>query len=430
MMAIRVKRFKLILLIVLLPFVSLAQSKQSLEQRRVELQKQINQTNKLLNQTKNKEQGELDRLRLLETKTSQLEQIISDIRAEIRALSFKIQKNEAKIHDQEIELAQLKKSFANNVKIAYKEKKSQNTWMLLLSSTSVNEAFRKLNYLKKWNEYRSNQAEQIKLTLAALDQNRQELLSDRKEKDALLDDQKNQIAQLNKNKQEIKGAIESLKKDKTKYLARLKKNRQEAQALENQIKRIIEEEMAAKRREEAARAAAKNKENAKSASSEKVNTDAVDKNNTRTTRFKNAPEHERLSNNFTQNKGKFPWPVSQGVIINSLGEYGDEVLPGIKKDRDGIDIRTPLNESVSAIFDGEVRSITTIPGYNKVVIISHGDYFTVYGKLQDILVSPGEKVHEGQAIGHAEVKDNQSEVHIQFWKGQTRLDPKQWLKKQ
>ncbi len=421
------------LCICFLPVLSFSQDKQQLEKRRKWLINQIEQTNKLLKKSEQEEQDELANLQLLNTKTEHLQQLVTSIQREIGALSIKIQQNESLILENQSQLDQLRKNYSNNLVVAYKEKKTQNVWLLLLSSNSLNQAFRNLNYLRKWLSHTRSQADQIKEKLTTLRNTRTQLSKDKKEKDELLLSQKMQVHQINLNKSKIEESIHKLKDNQKTYETKLEQQKTESKQLESKIKEIIAKEMEAERqrRLEAERRRKLEAENQKKlATNKEPKTSEPSKPEAKPTNLKDAPISNALHQEFSKNKGKLPWPVSQGVIVSSLGQYGDKLLPGIKRERDGIDIRTNNNEAVNAIFEGQIMTVTAIPGFNKVVIIAHGSYFSVYGNLKKVYVHAGDRIVEGEQIGVVDSVDGTSQLHLQIWEGQKRLNPVDWIAKQ
>ena len=60
---------------------------------------------------------------------------------------------------------------------------------------------------------------------------------------------------------------------------------------------------------------------------------------------------------------------------------------------------TPAKSTVRAVFQGEIASVVSVPGAGKVVLIRHGNYFTVYSNLAEVFVAKGAKVNTKEAIG-------------------------------
>lgn len=410
--------------------VTFAQSREQLEIEKEAIREKIYQTNSLLSRNKNTTAAQLSDFKLLSTKLERVRDLAKNIQTELSSLNTKITSKEKDISVQENDLVVLRENYANSIVSAYKRNSIMNEMVFLLSSNSFNSAFRRMQYLRKINSHRNRQADSIKEMIQQLEKDKKELLKTKDSKNQLLVEQTKQQNTLTEIKAELSNSIDKLKEQNTELVQLLANQRKEEKRLQATIQAVIAKELAAKRADAAKRAEEARRAEAlavdkKETEAPVVEEEKVVKEEPKT--YANAPESARLSKSFAANKGLLPWPLDRGVIISSLGEYGINDLPGIKKERDGIDFRTQNNSVVKCIFSGQVRSVTTIRGFNKVVIVSHGDYFSVYGNLKSVNVSAGEKLTTGQQIGIVETNAGISELHLQIWKQQNRLDPKQWL---
>ena len=78
---------------------------------------------------------------------------------------------------------------------------------------------------------------------------------------------------------------------------------------------------------------------------------------------------EELSADFSGNKGKLPWPVSNGVITQGFGPYEHPKIPDFILVNSGVNITAPSKGSnARAIFDGEVTMIADMPDGNGKII--------------------------------------------------------------
>ena len=150
---------------------------------------------------------------------------------------------------------------------------------------------------------------------------------------------------------------------------------------------------------------------------------------TGTPSFSMTPEQKELTENFTTNKGTLPWPVERGVITEGFGKQKHPVLAGIEIYNNGVKITTEKGASARAIFDGIVSRILNIPGAGKAIIVSHGDYFSVYNNLSDVFVTAGQSIKTKQEIGLISTNSSTNETitELQIWKGNKKLNPAQWL---
>lgn len=410
-----------------------AQDRSALENQRQSLLKEIEQTNQLLTENQSTTSSKLSDFKLLSTKVKKVSELVNSIQTEVNQLTTNIQKKEEEIASQEENLEQLRKSYSTSLVNTYKRNSVMNEMVFLLASDSFNSAFRRFNYLRKINDHRERQAESIKTIISTLEENKTQLLADKATKNALLAEQQKTKQSLAAVQATLTATLDGLQAEETELTKLLQKQEQEDERLQAEIRTVIAREIAAakaaeeQRRREAEAAAAANT----TTETETNTTENTTADNTAvvedTKSYERAPEMARLSNSFATNKGSLPWPLESGIITSSLGEYGASGLPGIKQERDGIDIRTSSNSTVKTIFSGQVRSVTTIPGYNKVVIVSHGDYFSVYGKLGTVYVSAGDNVQTGDQLGVIENNAGVSELHLQIWNQQKRLDPKEWI---
>ncbi|HAY70407.1 MAG TPA: hypothetical protein DCX89_00820 [Saprospirales bacterium] len=83
---------------------------------------------------------------------------------------------------------------------------------------------------------------------------------------------------------------------------------------------------------------------------------------------------------------------------------------------------------VKAVYAGNIARVMQISDNNIMVLINHGEYFTVYSKLAEVHVTQGQSVEAGQSVGSL-VSSGDAVLHFQIWKDKTKLDPEQWLRK-
>ena len=140
------------------------------------------------------------------------------------------------------------------------------------------------------------------------------------------------------------------------------------------------------------------------------------------------PETALLSSSFSGNRGRLPWPVSRGFISQRFGRHPHPVLKNVTVENRGVDIQTGAGEPVRACFDGKVLTIANIAGMNTIVMIQHGDFFTVYAKLRGVSVREGQRVSAREVIGTVATDgEGTSEVQFQVWHNSVNLNPETWL---
>ena len=111
--------------------------------------------------------------------------------------------------------------------------------------------------------------------------------------------------------------------------------------------------------------------------------------------------------------GNQPHPLQSSVIINS----------------NGVEITTDNGASARAVFDGEVTQVQQLSPNNKVVIIQHGDFYTVYYNLSSVSVSKGDKVSVRQTIGRIHTSESTGKTAVKFsvLQNDTFLNPQSWI---
>lgn len=94
----------------------------------------------------------------------------------------------------------------------------------------------------------------------------------------------------------------------------------------------------------------------------------------------------------------FIWPL-RGPLTSRFG-FRIHPLFGRRQFHTGVDIAAPRGAPVRAAFDGTVLFAGWYGGYGKLVIIDHGQGLsTLYGHLDEILATPGQRVARTQVVG-------------------------------
>lgn len=387
-------------LIFLISFGAFAQkSKTQLQKEKQESLKKIEETERILTETGEQKKNSLGELSALNQRIRQQESLIKSIQNEISLLNSDINQKSEIISTLEDDLVNLKKEYAAMLFSSQKASGKLNKLMFLFSSSSFDQLLMRLKYMEQYSAARKDQAEVITRIQSILSDQVKETQSIKDEKSALLSDQLKENHQLASLKQKQNTLIRSLEKQEKQLKVELEQTKKAVAKLDKLINDIIKEELAR---------AAREAEASKST--------------------KKAEAVVAMSATFQGNKAKFSWPAS-GFVSQKFGRQNHPVLKSIILQNDGINIQTKQNEKVMAIFEGEVRAVAFIPSIGNSVIISHGDYFTVYSGLKDVLVTKGQKVKTNQEIGQVLTNsDGISELRFQIRKNTAPVDPEQWLK--
>ncbi|MEX2588625.1 MAG: peptidoglycan DD-metalloendopeptidase family protein [Chitinophagales bacterium] len=383
------------------------QQRSALEKERKQLLKEIDLTKQLLQETSVSKKKSLSQLTTLEKQIELRQEIIINISKELASLNATIKETETVITSLEQDLEELKESYAQLLIYAYKNRSEINELIFIFSSKNFNDAFNRMKYLQRYGEFRKTQAQLIENTKKTLSGKLSDLEKKKNEKQRLLNDQKRQKEKLDNEKSEKDKLIDDLLSQERQLKKDLKKKQSSAEKLNKKIEEIIQREIEIARQK--AEAAKKEK---------KEGSDAL----------RDTPESAKLSADFASNMGKLPWPVQKGIISSRFGKHVHPILK-VETFNNGIDIKTNQNAEVRAVFDGEVVSVVYNPGFQRAIIIRHGEYFTVYSNLKDVLLKTGDAVKAKQTIGavYTDEEENKTEVHLEVWKGTKKLNPALWI---
>jgi len=419
------KRVLVILVLLLLASVQPAfcqktkgKSKQQLQSEITSLQKEISTANQLLKKTKKDREMTVNEVNLLDKKIKQREKLIKAYNEQIAVLDEEINQGQSNIKTLNADLGKLQKEYAKMIVFANKNRSHYDRLGFIFASKDFNQAFSRLRYIREFTDARKNKMNQISNTEKRIAGEVEACQQAREEQATLLKDEKEQQEALKKEKEELNGQIAKLKKQEGKIQQDIKDKQQQAKKLQKAIDDIIAEEIR-KANEEAAR---KRREEEKAKG--KTTTTAPKEKGMALT-----PAEKTLSANFVNNKGKLPWPVERGVISSSYGKHASVVSDKVTVTNNGIDIATTEGANARAVFDGEVASVTKLTGSNTVVILRHGEYFTVYSNLENVTVKRGDQVKTKQNLGivHTSKTENKTELHFELLKEQNRQNPANWL---
>jgi septal ring factor EnvC (AmiA/AmiB activator) len=383
------------------------EKQKQLERERQELLHQISQINELRQTNKRKEINVLNQVEDLAQKIKAREDLIRVTNRQANLLTGEINKNLKKISALRDELEQLKNEYAELIRKSYKSKSSQSRIMFLLSSESFTQAYKRVQYLKQYNNYRRKQGELIQERAALLQKTNSQLTDQKAEKVQLIAENQKEQAQLKEEKKQQDGLMATIKKKESTYATQINNKQRAADRIDKEIDRIIREAIAA--------------------SNKKAGIPST--NSGSSTTFALTPEARALANDFASNQGKLPWPVASGRVYKKFGTSRHPTLPNITTYNSGVEIETEPGSLARAAFKGVVFKIQSLPGANFAVYLRHGNYITVYQNLIDLQVSVNQEIAIKQAIG-AVAKDSftgKTILKFVIYKDSERLNPADWI---
>lgn len=411
------------------------QGSQRLKSEQTALEKQIATTKGLLEKSKKNTRLSLEEVNLIERQVEYRERLLRNIDNQIRSSELKIEQKEGRIQELNAEIERLKKQYAQLLLYAYKKRNKYGDLMFIFSAKTVEEALKRKLYLEKLAEIQQKQMRLIQQNTVLLKDEIQELDSEKKKQVALAGQKKIERAEIIKTKKAKEEIYKRFKEQEDELLEELRKQEEAKERLKQEIAAAIQKEIAAERaRLEKERREAEARRKAEEAK-KKAGTPTVEKPVKEEKEFSLTAESALIGENFASNKGKLPWPVEKGTITQNYGKNKHPSLPDIYTQNNGIDISTPRNANVLAVFKGEVTSVINIPGAGRVVIIKHGDYRTVYSNLQDVYVTKGSVVNTKTPIGSllpnptGDISVAHFEVHHVKGSSVSQLNPNLWIAK-
>ncbi|MFM6947988.1 MAG: murein hydrolase activator EnvC family protein [Aquirufa sp.] len=464
----------LLILFVILGFSALAQvdRKTQLEQQKKDNLAKIKELNSIISRTSKKKNASIGKLNVLKEQIGvQKKQIniLSENQVVLAQEAEKLTKESDVLAEK---LKRLKHAYAIMLYEAQKTSNVYNKLTFLILSDNLGEFVKRFDYLRHFSINRKKQANKIFETRQDLMTKKQKVIFKKEEEKKVIVEKEKEKKTLEVLKTKEDKVVTVLTQQEKKLRIELEKKKLAIRKLDNLITNIVAREIQkSQERERKLRMAqqakkmevnkpalptlktdgslpkyvdksekesAKNSSGTEIAKSEKAaeskeaasskveSKQPVLESNTY---YMNA-EEAKLASSFGALRGRMPFPVPSGFISDHFGVHKHPILKGVMINNNGIDIQTSPGSAVHSVYEGVVQSVVNIPGINMVVAIQHGDYFTVYSKLDNVSVSTGQRVKTGQRIGSvASDDDGTAEINFQVWKNTIRQNPEAWLRK-
>ena len=376
-----------------------AQDIKSHEQRKAALEKDIELIDKQLDENRSRSQSMLSRLTLIRAQISNRKALVSESNRMIRKYSDEIYLSQLQINRLDERIDTLTVHYGKLVRSAYRNRDAKVWYMYILASENLGQAFRRYSYFRNLSGEMRRQADEIRDAKEELEKKKASLQVMKEDAEKVKASREKELEALQKEEKQSEDIVAQLKRSRSRYEKELASKRKEINALNREIERLIAEAM--------------------KASSGKGGKDTG----------KAAEIDYALDAEFSRNKGKLPWPAD-GVVVDRFGQHYHPVFTRVKLPfNNGISIAVDKGTKIRAVFDGVVKQIVVMPGYNQCVLIQHGNWFSFYCKLQSTSVKAGDKVRTGDVIGVVDTINGDTQLHFQIWQKQTPQNPELWLRK-
>ena len=364
----------------------------------------IANTKLLIKQTKNSEKLTLTDIGIINNQIHYREKLISNYNFQLRKLDENIHEINRQIISLENTIGVLKEEYQKMLMYAFKNRNPNYKYLYIISSSSFSEAFHRMKYIQHYADYRKKQIERILKNQVDLSIEKELLSAEIEKKSLLVETKKSEKENYLNDKITQEVALKKLKENEDLLVKQLNEQSKKRKKISSAIRKAIEKEVRSTIKE------------------------------SKTASFSLTPEGMELSKSFNSNKGRLCWPVERGEISSRYGKHRHHLVNTATVENNGIDIVTTKNANVRAIFGGKVTSVLIIPGAGKVIMVSHGEYRTVYANLQEVFVKKGELLSAKQNIGKLLInEEGVSESHLEIWKiastGMSTVNPSLWLSK-
>ena len=391
----------LVFIIISNTIVSQQNSQADLKKKRSQIQNEIKQINELLFSNNKKKSVAFSDIENLNIKIKRKEELVKLVNQQINILTTEIDDNSFSLDSLTQSLENSKESYKNIIVKSYKTKSGKSRLMFLLSSETFFQAYKRVQYMKQYANFRKKQSINISILIEQIANLNKKLNAQLEDKQDLIIENREIQKSLEKEKKESNSLVFQLRNKEKRYKREIEDKEKLTAQIDKEIERLIREAIA------------------KSRSTSSSNAFAL------------TPEAKELEKNFILNKGKLPWPVVRGVIIQKFGMQSHPVVKTAKIKSNGIIIATSAGQKVRTVFDGEVLSVLKFKGSNPTVLVRHGNFITAYKNLSKVYVKKGEEVFSSQDIGEVFTNKSSGKSTVQFsvFEKTSPVNPVFWLLK-
>ena len=365
------------------------------EEKRARLEREIEILDRQLSENASKSSSMLSNLTLIRKKVSNRKALVAESERQVRQYSDKIYLKQRTINRMQARIDTLSQHYTKLVLSAYKNRDARLWYMYMLASDNLGQAFRRMYYFKNLSSQMNQEARRIKEAKLELEKEREALQALKKEAESVKVVRAAELKKLQGEEKQSNKIVKQLQSNRKKYQAQLASKKKEVDALNREIERMVSSAM---------------KGGSSKGSSAKTEYD------------------KKLAAEFSRNKGNLPWPAD-GPVVDGFGQKYHPVYKNLKlPPNNGVDIALSKGTKVRAVFDGVVKQIVVMPGYNKCILVQHGNYFTFYCKLGSTSVKAGDKIKTGDLLGTVDMINGQVLLHFQVWQGNKPQNPEHWLR--
>ncbi len=362
-------------------------------------EEEIRISTELLEKTQKDRTASESQLKIIREQLTNRRKMVSSLERQVGMIEGDIRSKNRDIDRLNTQMAVLRKDYAEMVYAAYKNYKLNNFLLFLFSASDFNAGARRADFMRRYNRARQDKATDITHLSDSIRSEVSKLDESRTEMDRTRQTHSREVVSLGKDETQYRNTVSKLTTEQKKIQQQVR----EKQELIDRAQQKIQELVAAEVRRSQGAAV----------------TDA------------DLQAIAELSGRFDENRGRLPYPISGGVIIDRFGEHSHQLVPNLRTENDGVNIAGPGGSAVKCVFEGRVVEIFSIRAYNLCVLVRHGNYITVYANVASVSVRKGDSVRAGQTIGRIadSANDDDNFLHFEIHRETDILNPEQWLRR-
>ena len=391
---------RIILLLIVLTSSSLSsQTKQDLENQKKQIQQDIKKIELKLKTNSKQKKLIVSNAEDINYKIKLQQNLINNINSQLNLILREIDRNENRLSDLKQRELILKDELSKMLLSAYKKKSNLNKLMFVFSSTSFQQAYKRIQYFKQYANFQNKTLSKIKINSNDIKNVIVVLDSQKTNKKLLIDENEEIKRDLSIEYTGLNNLIAEINKNQKRYSAEIKQKQKLTREIDKKIQRLIEEALAKAKKKDG--------------------------------RFELTEEAKLISKNFNANKGKLPSPVIRGSVVLGFGKQPHPIVKTTTIQSNGVRIRTSSDVEARTIFNGEVYSIIKSKNNTHTILIQHGNFFTVYKNLSDIYVKKGDKLKTKDSIGKiaTDPLNGQTILSFSIFNNGVPQNPRFWIYK-
>ncbi len=388
------RRWLTALLFVCFAGLVVAQDVDALQVRNKRLKEEIAALEKRIQSTAGTIKGQLTQYRMGQSLLKNRQELIEGIEKELSALNNQITEKTRAITLLRGQHAELVAAYEKLLVQAYRHRDKKLWIMHILSSQTASQAYRRWRYFRNYSDYMQIQEKKIRETSDSLSREEARLIVLQKERISSRDQLAQEIGKRQQDQKVLDNQIKQLQKNERQLKQELQQRIREQQKLDSEIQKALAAlEKKDLERDEAAIEAAR-----------------------------------VLSADFAANKGNLPWPLTNAVVIEPFGRIKDPKW-GFVFDNKGVTLSGLKGGDVKSVFNGTVAAVwmDNRDSYLIRVLVSHGEYSTIYCHMVDVVVKEGDVVKTGQKLGTLSPL-GEGNSYFQMLQSGTPVNPASWCR--